>query len=173
MTDYTNDKPFRTTTRSIRTAEAIRDGVSFDTSGALMGRTRTPRPGSLGGPWGYGRLSGADLDAARHDDTAGEVDYVVWSYSTPIAWRLTDGSWYLVGQSFSPTTAKHKGNLYLIPRDEHEVSLVKSGSTDPDDRWQVVCHTCSRTVGSARYKADTYSVQHNHRVNGRTLAGAR
>lgn len=105
----------RTTTRSIRTAQAIRDREDFRTSGSLYGE----ETGRLSA-WSSGLLSGDDLDQFRLD--MGHVDYVVWSYSTPIAWHWTaaDGTegWHVVAQRFSPTTSKHQSNLYLIPRTE-------------------------------------------------------
>lgn len=103
----------RTTTRSIRTAQAIRDREDFRTSGALYGES-TGRLGS----WQTGKLSGDDLDQFRLD--AEHVDYVVWSYSTPIAWHVTGPNldrWHVVAQKFSRTTTKHQSNLYLIPRE--------------------------------------------------------
>lgn len=42
------------------------------------------------------------------------IDYIVWSYGTPIAWHTTDGEWTKVTQKFSVTTSRHQGNLYLI-----------------------------------------------------------
>lgn len=104
----------RLTTRSIRTAEAIRDREDFRTSGSLMGE----ETGSMG-RWSSGRLSGPDL--AVFDEQCPDIDYVVFSYSTPIAWHWTtpDGTegWHVVDQKFSSTTTKHQGNLYLIPRE--------------------------------------------------------
>lgn len=98
----------RLTTRSIRTAEAIRDREEFNTSGSMMARSLT----SGSSPWGAGRLAGADLDAYRRD--MGSMSYIVWSYSTPIAWYVAkDKRWHIVAQKFSPTTTKHQGNLYL------------------------------------------------------------
>ena len=33
--------------------------------------------------------------------------YVVWSYATPIAWKVND-SWHIVTQKFSRTTSRHQ-----------------------------------------------------------------
>lgn len=108
------DTIIRTTTRSRVAAEAIRDRLDFRTGGAFYGEST----GSLGS-WDSGRLSGDDLDQFRLDRTY--VDYVVWSYRTPIAWHWTnersgESGWHVVAQKFSPTTSKHQSNLYLIPR---------------------------------------------------------
>lgn len=41
-----------------------------------------------------------------------DVDYIVWSYDTPIAWHTTDG-WTFVDYSFSSTTSKHQARLLM------------------------------------------------------------
>lgn len=45
------------------------------------------------------------------------IDYVIYSYSTPIAWHTNDGQWTKVEDAFSNTTGKHQGALYRIPTD--------------------------------------------------------
>lgn len=98
----------RLTTRSIRTAQAIRDREDFKTSGALRGESHD-------GYYAYsGYLKETESNALREDCHNKVVDYIVWSYSTPIAWHKTDGTWHVVDQKFSLTTSKHQGNLYLI-----------------------------------------------------------
>ena len=55
-----------------------------------------------------GRLN-SEESAKLHQDFAQALDaYVVFSYSTPIAWFTTLGGWYVVEQKFSPTTSKHQ-----------------------------------------------------------------
>lgn len=107
----------RTTTRSIRTAEAIRDREDFRTNTRSFYGEGTGRLSA----WDSGRLSGDDLMQFRLDMTF--IDYVVWSYVTPIAWHWTNekagtSGWHVVAQTFSSTTTKHQSNLYLIPRTE-------------------------------------------------------
>lgn len=115
----------RLTTRSIQTAEAIRDRVSFTTSGALRGEAIAP-PGLHS--WDSGYLSGADLDRFRDDKHL--ITYVVFSYRTPIAWYMGSmGEWHIVQQKFSPTTSRHQGNLYLCkPLRQAQRSAI--GSTE-------------------------------------------
>lgn len=36
------------------------------------------------------------------------IDYVVYSYKTPIAWHTTDGDWIVVETRFSQTTTRHQ-----------------------------------------------------------------
>lgn len=114
----------RLTTRSIATATAIRDRIPFNTSGALSARIVEGM-----GRWDSGKLKRADLDQFRLD--AEYIDYVVYSYSTPIAWHYMTGSnegWHVVAQKFSQTTGKHQTNLYLIPRD-NQISMAHPAST--------------------------------------------
>jgi hypothetical protein len=104
----------RLTTRSIKTAEAIRDRESFTTSGSLYGQAQ---PDGGMSPYAFrGWLS--DDERAVWERDSYDVDYVVVSYATPIAWHVhkpgTEGMWHIVDQKFSPTTTKHQGNLYLI-----------------------------------------------------------
>ncbi len=59
---------------------------------------------------GPGRLTGAaivQLDTDRDD-----IDYVVQSYNTPIAWhRASDDAWVLVFDKFSVTTSQHLSRI--------------------------------------------------------------
>lgn len=41
------------------------------------------------------------------------VDYVIYSYNTPIAWRwLDDGSWVTPATPYSTTTSHHQGQAF-------------------------------------------------------------
>ena len=51
-----------------------------------------------------GYLIGRDCD--RYYEDQHTMDYIVYSYSTPIAWHTLEG-WYVVSQKFSVTTSKH------------------------------------------------------------------
>lgn len=37
-----------------------------------------------------------------------QVDYIVWSYVTPIAWHLREGRWIMPDVRYSVTTSKHQ-----------------------------------------------------------------
>lgn len=51
------------------------------------------------------------LKLRNHVESYG-IDYVVWSFATPIAWRLTHGYWYSPDVGYSKTTkAKHLSKL--------------------------------------------------------------
>jgi len=59
---------------------------------------------SLGG----GILKGKELETFEADVNG--ADYIVYSYSTPIAWHSAKG-WYVVEQKFSVTTSKHTNQV--------------------------------------------------------------
>lgn len=83
------------------TRDAIANRVPFETGGALSG----------GEIWAsVGRLQGAEI--SRFHDDRDEIDYVVSSYATPIAWHTPKG-WYVVAQKFSPTTTTHQDVVRL------------------------------------------------------------
>lgn len=42
------------------------------------------------------------------------TDYVVWSYSTPIAWHSVEDGWHLVDGSYGPTTIRHQGIIRRV-----------------------------------------------------------
>lgn len=99
----------RLSSRSFAVAEHIRDRKGFNTHGALRATAVTP---TSVGVYDSGQLSGDDLDAFR--DQCREIEYVVYSYSTPIAWWTPTNGWHRVSQRFSRTTSAHQGKLYLI-----------------------------------------------------------
>lgn len=101
----------RLTTRGRATAEAIRDRFTFTTSGALYAENGPAFPGRL--PDEYRTKLREDENASR---TAGDLFlYIVYSYSTPIAWYSSlTGTWTIPPVKYSPTTSKHQGNLYLV-----------------------------------------------------------
>lgn len=93
-----------------KVAEYIRDRRSFKTYGAFSARKVDGLT-----VWDSGQLRGADLDQFRSDCL--NILFVVYSYSTPIAWYSEPdgmGKWHRVSQKFSNTTSKHQGKLYLI-----------------------------------------------------------
>ena len=55
---------------------------------------------------GAGRLQGKEL-ATYEADRVG-IDFIVYSYGTPIAWHTLNFGWYVVEQKFSVTTSKHQ-----------------------------------------------------------------
>jgi hypothetical protein len=57
---------------------------------------------------GPGRLTGEPCRGATSRD-ANEIDYVVYSYGTPIAWHIEDGEWIIPDDKYSVTTSNHQG----------------------------------------------------------------
>ena len=58
-----------------------------------------------------GRLSGESEDIFRDDRAHNDITYVVYSYSTPIAWRVRSGMWRMPHDKYSVTTSKHQGKV--------------------------------------------------------------
>lgn len=56
-----------------------------------------------------GRLNEVEYDRLLIDQHIVGLSYVVYSYSTPIAWERVDGYKYRVAQKFSVTTSQHMG----------------------------------------------------------------
>lgn len=153
----TNNNGPRLTTRSIRTAEHIADAKPFTTSGNMRGEANT-------GTYVYtGHLNQVECEILRDDLMGVGVDYVVWSFSTPIAWRRTDGRWRIVAQSFSVTTSKHQSNLYKIERERHETVLVKTGT--PGMRHRVRCNTCGTDLREFALIGPARDFAHGHAYN--------
>lgn len=90
--------------------KALRERLPFRTSGSLCGEK-----------WDRSMVERRDLGALNSEesnrfmvDFLAGIAYVVWSYETPIAWVLTDGTVYRVAQKFSTTTSRHQGTLYML-----------------------------------------------------------
>ena len=90
----------RTTTRNASTiAHAIQQGEDFTTSGALRGEAFPLFIGT-------GRMPDSDAAKLR----AARIDYVVYSYGTPIAYRV-NGEWVTPDAKYSVTTSKHQSTI--------------------------------------------------------------
>lgn len=76
---------------------------------------------NMSGRWATGVMYG-DLNADEREtlvqhitDVTDEQEvYIVYSYSTPIAWWTEAHGWHVVKQKFSVTTSKHQSRLHLI-----------------------------------------------------------
>lgn len=85
----------------------LSDGIEFKTSGALSGERQS-------GPHLYfkspGQLSGEHLVSLT------DAVYVVYSYDTPIAWRLPENNggrqvWVMPAEKYSVTTSRHQSKI--------------------------------------------------------------
>lgn len=56
----------------------------------------------------WGRLSDAWAVQFNVDRRDVGIDYVIFSYGTPIAWHLLNGDWVKPNVKYSPTTSKHQ-----------------------------------------------------------------
>ena len=94
----------RTTTRNARTiARAIWRGEDFTTSGALCGEAFPLFIGT-------GRMPDSDAAQLRTTDSLMGIDYVVYSYGTPIAYRANE-EWIAPDAKYSVTTSKHQSTI--------------------------------------------------------------
>ena len=77
---------------------------SFKTNGALKGVAKPE--------WiDHGKISVRDYNFLRGDRNYYGIDYVIYSYSTPIAWLRGDGEWAMPAADYSPTTTRHKNTI--------------------------------------------------------------
>jgi hypothetical protein len=80
---------------------AIRERVPF-----TAGNLHAERPTELGY---VGKLPDEWKHLLRVDDAAVGVDYVVYSYLTPIAWVTKDGDVRIPDVKYSVSTSRHQG----------------------------------------------------------------
>lgn len=122
------------TTRDIP-ASTLASLTPFQTGGALEGRD------SHGWWSGRGYLRGHALRAFSRDRD--NMDYVIYSYGTPIAWHMKNGEWVRVINRFSPTTGKHQSALNF-PKDAplRTVGFNRSGLSDTqrDALYRMLTH---------------------------------
>ena len=95
----------RTTTRNAAMiARAIKNGEDFTTSGALKG---------IANPWwvnsGYMRDGDSAAMYSARDNIG--IDYIIYSYGTPIAYRTNNGEWAIPDAKYSVTTSKHQATI--------------------------------------------------------------
>jgi hypothetical protein len=76
----------------------------FDTAGALRGRTWAE--------YGSGQLSGDAL--TQFHTEANEIDFIVYSYTTPIAWHSTASGWTCPPDRYSVTTSHHQSLIRKV-----------------------------------------------------------
>jgi len=81
----------------------LKDLEDFKTYGNLRGE-RTSYAGRGYLPRPYSELLSRDVAARK-------LDYVVYSYATPIAWHTTDKGWHFPPVKYSVTTSKAQGRI--------------------------------------------------------------
>lgn len=80
--------------------DAIKNGQEFSNSNRSWRGTQGNAP-----MWQTGQLP------SEYELSAHAADYVVWSYNTPIAWRV-DGEWITPDCRYSVTTSYHQGRTF-------------------------------------------------------------
>jgi len=96
--------------RYTQVALKLRFLTPFRTHGALRSETVN---GTADAAWmfarGYGRLprDWARTLTARRD----VIDYVIYSYATPIAWHDKEAGWVVPDVRYSVTTSRHQGTV--------------------------------------------------------------
>ncbi len=95
------------------TIQAIADREPFN-AGNLTGQRYSQGTGQLRGYW-----------LEQFHAEVNEMDYIVYSYATPIAWHTPkahnphDGGWVVIELKFSATTSRHQSVTHQgIERDE-------------------------------------------------------
>lgn len=88
--------------------QPLRDCEEFTTSGHLRGI-------AFRGPDSVGKLELGRLRAGLVADIlimskCGKLEYIVYSYLTPIAWKA-NGNWYMNEDKYSVTTSKHQSKI--------------------------------------------------------------
>lgn len=82
---------------------------SFTTHGNMHGE-RIERSTGMYATSYAGWLRGSAYDRWQADRET--IDYVVWSYATPILWHAADG-WVRIGHSFSAASSKHQSRAAM------------------------------------------------------------
>jgi len=62
------------------------------------------------GPSGVGTLPREWREKFTRDNA--RITYAVYSYATPIAWRLDNDTWIMPRVQYSATTSQHQGAIY-------------------------------------------------------------
>lgn len=83
-------------------------------------------------PYSLGRLP-SDLNPRRRNV---ETDYTVFSYSTPIAWRTTQGHWEVPRVNYSRTTQRHQSAIRRALSNSYHSPLQEASYRVSDLRQQ-------------------------------------
>ena len=103
--------------------------TSRDAARAEIAARREFRGNSLWGTHGTshsGIIYGRAAELWTADTTAGQVSYVVMSYSTPIAWYTKRGEWVIPQEKYSHTTSRHQSVVRQavgMPRGAYRASI--------------------------------------------------
>jgi hypothetical protein len=94
--------PKRIPTRDAHRAIAQRQ--DFETHGSLSGHTADRQSYFSKGILPRDRHAGLDAQAEQ-------IDFIVYSYGTPIAWHLIGGEWIVPAVNYSATSGRHQSQV--------------------------------------------------------------
>jgi hypothetical protein len=98
----------RTTTRDWQTmGKLMANRERWNTSGALKGRATSH--GLIRSGYSLGRLPGDWSRTVQARESL--INYVVYSYATPIAWHDTEAGWVIPDEHYSVTTTIHQNRI--------------------------------------------------------------
>ena len=103
----------RTTLRSWPILSLIKARTPFHAGGNAYGVANmrgTDESGSTSS-LPRGALVGDTARLFDEDRAAGNVEFVVWSYHTPIAWFGEDNGWVLPDEKYSSSTSRHQSRV--------------------------------------------------------------
>lgn len=130
------------TSRRSRNSE-VGPVTNTPTAAELMAQGNPARAGGRSGgrhnfagiaspPYSLGRLP-SDLNPRRRNV---ETDYTVFSYSTPIAWRTTQGHWEVPRVNYSRTTQRHQSAIRRALSNSYHSPLQEASYRVSDLRQQ-------------------------------------
>ena len=130
------------TTRRSRNPEAG-PVTNSRTAAELMAQGNPARAGGrTGGRHSFRGRAGPAYDAGRLPRELSpnlrnlETDYTVFSYSTPIAWRTTQGHWEVPRIDYSKTTQRHQSAIRRALSNSYHSPLAEAGNRISDLRQQ-------------------------------------
>ena len=130
------------TTRRSRNPEAG-PVANTRTAAELMAQGNPARAGGrTGGRHSFRGRAGPAYDAGRLPRELSpnlrnlETDYTVFSYSTPIAWRTTQGHWEVPRIDYSKTTQRHQSAIRRALSNSYHSPLAEAGNRISDLRQQ-------------------------------------
>ena len=92
------------TRNHVQIAKKLLARESFNTNGELKG---VAKPSWVD----FGRMHVWDNALLYSDQNSYGVDYVIYSYSTPIAWLRGDGQWAMPQAKYSVITTRHQTTI--------------------------------------------------------------
>lgn len=101
----------------------VGEGFNLDKHGEqLKSATFWGRPGGTNPYAAMSRIGSAGLTDDERE-TLADASYTVFSYLTPIAWKMADGRWMVPEHEHSPTTRQH-------------ILTILAGLSNIDVRWE-------------------------------------